>query len=269
VAAYTSIFAGTNMARRKNKNIIWKLLLGLVIGSVVVLSGFWFYEWWMERRAHFVRYAAFGTDIPVNYSIHGIDVSKYQEIIDWQSVKAMNVEDVRLQFAFIKATEGNVNTDHYFKRNWKKAADAGMTRGAYHFFVATKNGKTQAENFISCVDIASGDLPPVLDVEQTNGVSGQRLRERVKEFLNTVENHYGIKPIIYTNVDFYKQYLKDEFDEYPLWVAHYLQKERPRIHRPWQFWQHSETGRVNGILYKVDFNVFSGDSTEFRKLLVP
>ena len=257
------------MAKRKNKNIGWKLLLGVLIAAVLVLSGFWFYEWWMERRAHFARYAAFGIDIPINYSIHGIDVSKYQEIIDWESVKAMNVEDVHIEFAFIKATEGNVNTDRYFKRNWKKATDAGITKGAYHFFIATRNGKLQAENFISCVDLSTGDLPPVLDVEQTYGVPPDKLRERVKEFLITVENHYGVKPIIYTNVDFYAQYLKDEFDDYPLWVAHYLQKERPRIYRPWQFWQHSETGRVNGIIYRVDFNVFSGDSTEFSKLLVP
>src|SRR5262249_22587958 len=143
MALIPSIFARSNMAKRKNKNIGWKLLLGVLMMAVLVLSGFWFYEWWMERRAHFVRYAAFGIDIPTNYSIHGIDVSKYQEIIDWESVKAMNVEDVHIEFAFIKATEGNGNVDHYFKRNWKKASEAGVTKGAYHFFIATKNGKLQ------------------------------------------------------------------------------------------------------------------------------
>jgi lysozyme len=70
-------------------------------------------------------------------------------------------------------------------------------------------------------------------------------------------------------VDFYRQYLKDDFDGYPLWVAHYLQKERPRIYRDWLFWQHSEGGRVNGILSRVDFDVFNGDSTDFKKLLIP
>lgn len=226
-------------------------------------------EWWLERQAHFVRYTEFGIEIPVNYSIHGIDVSRYQQIIDWESVKAMNVENVRIGFAFIKATEGNGNTDNYFRRNWKKAREAGMPRGAYHYFLATKDGKTQAENFISRVDLLPGDLPPVLDVEQTYGVSGIKLRQRVKDWLTTVEAHYGVKPIIYTNVDFYKQYLKDDFDGYTLWVAHYLQRERPRIYRPWHFWQYSEQGHVNGILSKVDFNVFNGDSLAFRSLLIP
>ena len=96
----------------------------------------------------------------------------------------------------------------------------------------------------------------------------KKVRERVREWLLTVENYYGVRPIIYANVDFYDQVLKDEFDDYPLWVAHYLQKERPRIHRPWIFWQHSEQGRVNGILHKVDFNVFNGDSTDFKDLLM-
>jgi len=83
-----------------------------------------------------------------------------------------------------------------------------------------------------------------------------------------VEAHYGVKPIIYTYVNFYSNYLDGEFDDYPLWVAHYLEKDRPRITRPWLFWQHNERGRVNGILNPVDFNVFNGDSTNFEELLV-
>lgn len=256
------------MANRAKKNIIWKVFLGVAITGFLVMLSFTMYEWWLLRKAKFVRYDAFGIEIPINYGIHGIDVSKYQQMVDWESVKEMNVENVKIGFAFIKATEGNVNEDKFFKRNWKKIKDAGVVRGAYHFFISTKSGRTQAENFIGTVDLSPGDLPPVLDVEQTYGVAPDKIRQRVKEWLVIVENYYGIKPIIYTNVDFYKQYLKDEFDDYPLWVAHYLQKDRPRIHRPWHFWQHSEQGRVNGILHKVDFNVFNGDSTEFRSLLL-
>ena len=256
------------MAKLKKLPIGWKIVIFTLVFAIAGMLGMNFYEWWMEQRARFIRYDVFGTEIPANYSIHGIDVSKYQDIIDWQSVQRMQVENVKIGFAFIKATEGNGNRDRHFNRNWKKAKEAGVTRGAYHFFIATKSGRIQAENFIENVTLEPGDLPPVLDVEQTYGVNETKLRERVKEFLHVVENHYGIVPVLYTNVDFYKQYLKDDFDVYPLWVAHYLQKERPRIHRPWQFWQHSETGRVNGIYPKVDFNVFNGDSTEFRKMLL-
>jgi lysozyme len=74
--------------------------------------------------------------------------------------------------------------------------------------------------------------------------------------------------VIYTNVDFYNRYLGEAFDDYPLWVAHYYQRREPRIKRGWVFWQHSDEGRVNGIRSPVDFNVFNGDSTAFRALLL-
>ena len=231
----------------------------------LIAAGWWT---WKRVQSHFVYYAEFGIDLPSNYTIHGIDVSKYQRFIDWKLVSDMNVNDVRIRFAFIKATEGLGNIDRHFKRNWKKAQDAGISRGAYHFFLATKNGKAQAQNFISRVDLGKGDLPPVIDVEQTYGVSTERLRQNVKLFLDALEFNYGVKPIIYTNVDFYNHYLKGEFDKYPLWVAHYLRKDHPRIERNWIFWQHSETGRVNGVLSPVDFNVFNGDSAAFQELLI-
>ncbi len=255
------------MNKTKN-NTGWKILLLSLSVAMLVMLGFVAYDWWLERRAHFVRYPEFGIEIPVNYTIHGIDVSKYQDIIDWSSVKDMKVGNVQMSFAFIKATEGLGNEDAYFRRNWKKTKDAGMARGAYHFFLATKSGKAQAQNFINSVELMPGDLPPVLDIEQTYGVPAERLRERAKEWLQTIQDYYHITPIIYTNVDFYKSYLKDDFDSFPLWIAHYLQKERPRIYREWAFWQHSEAGKVNGILTRVDFDVFNADSADFRKLLI-
>ncbi|HEV3252147.1 MAG TPA: GH25 family lysozyme, partial [Puia sp.] len=195
------------MAKRKNKNLGWKILLFLIIAAVSVMGGFSLYEWWLERSAHFIHYPEFGIEIPVNYSIHGIDVSKYQDIIDWELVKEMKVQNVHIGFAFIKATEGLGNEDAYFGRNWKKAKEAGLIRGAYHFFLATKSGRMQAENFINSVTLKEGDLPPVLDIEQNYGVPPDKLRERVKEWLETIHNYYGVPPIIYTNVEFYKRFL--------------------------------------------------------------
>lgn len=254
------------MSRRKKKASKWWIVAGIVVVTIVVIVVG--YDWWLSRKSRFVRYPAFGIPIPENYSIHGIDVSKYQQIISWDVVKEMKVKNVQISFAFIKATEGIVNTDPQFKRNWKKSKQAGVIRGAYHFFLATKDGREQAENFISEVELEKGDLPPVVDIEQTYGVSTTVLKKELKEWLDVVENYYGIKPIIYTGVDFYARHLGKEFNSYPLWAAHYYQYTTPRINRNWDFWQHSEEGRVNGILSKVDFNVFNGDSVQFRNILV-
>jgi len=256
------------MPNKTTRISAWRVLLLILIVAMTIMGVFVIIQWWQETRAHFVRYPEFGIEIPTNYSIHGIDVSKYQDIIDWESVKGMKVGSVQMSFAFIKATEGLGNEDAYFQRNWKKAKDAGLARGAYHFFLATKSGKAQAENFINSVELTPGDLPPVLDIEQAYGVPPEKLRERALEWLTTISDYYHVVPIVYTNVDFYRIYLKDDFDSYPLWVAHYLQKERPRVYREWAFWQHSEMGHINGILTRVDFDVFNGDSAEFRKLLM-
>lgn len=251
--------------RKKSKKSSAKPFIYLFLVLFLIAAGWWA---WKRVQPHFVHYDEFGIDLPANYSIHGIDVSKYQQFIDWQSVHDMKVDDVHISFAFIKATEGLGNVDRHFKRNWRKAQEAALVRGAYHFFLATKSGKAQAQNFISQVDLEKGDLPPVIDIEQTYGVSPDKLRDNVKQFLEALEYNYNVKPIIYTNVEFYNHYLKGEFDEYPLWVAHYLRKDHPRIERSWVFWQHNETGRVNGVLQPVDFNVFNGDSAAFQELLI-
>jgi lysozyme len=252
--------------RRKKGTAPW--IIGFFTICLLIIAGWFGYRWLMYRKAKFTRYAEFGIAIPNDYSVHGIDVSKYQSIIAWEEVKAMQVNNIHVSFAFIKATEGVDNTDPQFHRNWKKAKANDIVRGAYHFFIASKDGKMQAENFIKRVDLETGDLPPVLDVEQLNSASPAQLRKEVMKWLETTENYYGVKPIIYTNVDFYNKNLGSGFDEYPLWVAHYYEEQHPRIKRDWAFWQHNDQGNVNGIVSKVDFNVFKGDSLEFSEILM-
>lgn len=253
---------------KKSKRFLWLFLtISLVSASCFIF--YLGYLWWQSRQMQFVRYPEFGIPIPAGYEIHGIDVSRYQQTISWEAVKQMNVQGIQLGFAFIKATEGVNNLDPRFKRNWKKSRQAGVIRGAYHFFIPTRDGKLQAKNFIKNVDLQTGDLPPVLDIEQAQKVKPEQLRKEIKAWLDAVEHYYSVKPIIYTYIDFYENYLQGYFDDYPLWVAHYLQPHQPRISRDWSFWQHSEKGRVNGIASRVDFNVFNGDSVSFRSLLVP
>lgn len=256
------------MFSRKQKRRLLRIVYSSLAALILIIGGYLLWKKINYRKIKFTRYPEFGIIIPESYSIHGIDVSKYQDMIAWEEVKAMKVKNIQLGFSFIKATEGIGNTDPWFKRNWKKAGDNNMVRGAYHFFIASKDGKMQAENFINKVELKPGDLPPVLDIEQLNGTSSTEIKKEAKEWLETVENYYQVKPIIYTNVDFYNRNLGSDFDKYPLWIAHYYQPEQPRISRGWVFWQHSDEGRVNGIVSKVDFNVFNGDSVEFKNLLI-
>lgn len=246
----------------------WRIsLLLLVLMAAAGLS----YIWWAQRqeRIQFVRYEEFGIAMPVNYEIHGIDVSKFQKEINWHAVKQMQVDNIRISFAFIKATEGITRQDAAFRHNWERAGKAGLVRGAYHFFYATRDPVKQAINFRNVVQLQSGDLPPVLDIEVHNNQPAAVIRSTARIWLEEMEKVYKVKPIIYTNVRFYETYLGDEFNEYPLWIAHYYQQERPASSRDWLFWQHSDIGRVNGIRTTVDFNVFRGDSAELARLCIP
>jgi lysozyme len=253
------------MAKKKKNVAAWVLKLVFVLAivslTVWVLITFIF-------KPSFVHYPAFGIDIPTNYTVHGIDVSRHQQSISWKAVKQMQVSNIKFLFVFIKATEGYDKVDNEFKRNWVFAEEQGIAKGAYHFFIAPKSGKQQAQNFIESVKLKKGDLPPVLDVEQAYGASKATLQQHVADWLNAVEAAYKVKPILYTNVDFYNRYLSPTFDNYPLWVAHYLVKDKPKISRDWTFWQHNQTGHVNGIGAYVDFDVFNGDSTAFELLKI-
>lgn len=254
------------MARKKkhsSSKYFFKIFFWLLVTCIAVYYAVNFFTTPAD-----VFYPGFQIAIPPGYTIHGIDVSRYQRTVNWKEVKDMKDGEVKIGFAFIKATEGIGNVDDQFRRNWLKAEEQNICKGAYHFFIAGKSGKKQAGNFIEIVNLKKGDLPPVLDIEQAYGVPPTELKKEIEEWLSTVEKQYGIKPVIYTNIDFYKNYLQNDFDDYPIWIAHYLQPEKPRIERKWSFWQHNESGRVNGIKTPVDFNVFSGDSLDFNNFLI-
>lgn len=254
------------MAKRKPRKYKGLLVAALLVA--VAVTYYYVYTLRKYANARFVEYPAFGISMPVNYQIHGIDVSRYQQYIHWQGVKKMKVNNVQIGFAFIKATQGSDRTDNFFSYNWKQARKDSVVRGAYHFFIAAQDGKQQARHFIQQVALLPGDMPPVVDVEDLYNTKPKLMRQRLKDCLNELQKHYGVTPILYTYVSFYDSYLGPEFDKYPLWVAHYLEKEKPRIERDWLFWQHNEAGHVNGIDAFVDFNVFKGDSAAFQKMLL-
>ena len=252
------------MARRKKRSqSFFKIFFWLCLIIIAVYYSINFFI----TPPH-IFYPGFQIDIPNGYEIHGIDVSKYQNTINWKEVKNMEEKGIKIGFVFIKATEGTSLVDDQFRRNWTEAEDQNIPKGAYHFFVSNRNAKKQAENFIQMVNLKKGDMPPVLDVEKSHGVSVFDMQKSVKTWLDAIENHYGVKPVIYTNIDFYQRYFQTGFEEYHLWIAHYLQPEKPRIEKNWAFWQHSEKGRVNGIKAPVDFNVFYGDSADFNNFLI-
>ena len=201
---------------------------------------------------------------PEGYSVYGIDVSHFQKKIDWQQVRENEVT-----FAFVKATEGRTIVDKQFRNNWEGAGNAGIVRGAYHFYLPHLRPELQAANFISTVKLSPGDLPPVLDVEVRGRKPVAQLRKDLNVWLRQVEKAYGAKPIIYTNYTYYKDNLAGHFDGYHLWIAHYkvpkLRLEKSDTLKL-AFWQHTDGGTIKGIEGVVDCNVFYGSMRDLRSV---
>ena len=166
-------------------------------------------------------------------------------------------KDIRpVSFVFIKATEGVSMVDKDFKRNWQDAGRSGLRRGAYHFFRSSKDGEAQARLFIKTVgDLRFKDLPPVLDIETIHrGGSMKKLNEEALKWLETIEGHYGKKPIVYTGSSFARDWLSKRItDNYPVWIAHY-EKDRPDFDG-WTFWQFTDKAVVKGVPGPVDLSV--------------
>jgi len=199
--------------------------------------------------------------------IKGIDVSHHQGNINWDKVTAA--------FVYLKATEGETFVDHMFKKNWVGAQSANIPVGAYHFFRPERDAGIQARHFCNTIASVTGHrLPPVLDIEQTGGISQALILTKVQKWLDYVEKATGQKPIIYSYVSFLKQVrLGKTFSDHPLWIAHY-RVEKPSITglgwADWTFWQYNDQGKIPGIIGNVDTNYFKGTSEEeqLKALLV-
>lgn len=211
-----------------------------------------------------------GAKVPPGDWRYGIDISHHNAgDIVWDSLYVLTdkrgktirdhhlAKDIRpVSFVFIKATEGVSMVDKDFKRNWQDAGRSGLRRGAYHFFRSSKDGEAQARLFIKTVgDLRFKDLPPVLDIETIHrGGSMKKLNEEALKWLETIEGHYGKKPIVYTGSSFARDWLSKRItDNYPVWIAHY-EKDRPDFDG-WTFWQFTDKAVVKGVPGPVDLSV--------------
>lgn len=186
----------------------------------------------------------------------GIDVSDYQGRVDWTAVANSG-----MSFGVTKATEGATFVADTFVANWTGIRSVGLVRGAYHFFRPKTDARAQAENFLRIVKLETGDLPPVLDIETTDGMSGETIAARMETWLTIVERETQRRPLIYTYPGFWER-IGDmkRFSDYPLWIAHYTDASEPFVPGgwgTWTFWQYTDRGSVNGVLGGVDVNWFN------------
>ncbi len=210
----------------------------LLAGTLIAIAG----GWWTPWAARYIQ---------------GVDVSWHQGAIDWRTLASDDVA-----FAYIKATEGADHVDQRFAFNWREAGDAGLYRGAYHFFTLCQPGARQASNFIAVVPRIDGALPPALDLEHMGPCrEGPTMPDVIAEarvFLDRVEAHYGVRPIIYTTREFHDAHLAELSGE-RFWIRSIATPPNFR-QRDWIIWQHHNRGHRRGVEGPIDLNAFRGDA---------
>lgn len=197
----------------------------------------------------------------------GLDVSQYQGKINWEAIDSVE-NNFKLHYVLIRASAGNNKVDSHYKTNWKAAKKQKLIRGAYHYYRPNENSIEQAENFIKTVQLSKGDLPPVLDIEQLpKNQSIANLKKGLQRWLDKVETHYKVKPIIYTGEKYYENFLKEEFEGYTFWIANY-NFFVDEIKDDWLFWQFTEKATIEGIDEKVDLNIYNGTPKMLQYLTI-
>jgi len=201
----------------------------------------------------------------------GVDVSHYQGLINWTQVAGDSY-----RFTFAKATEGLTLVDATYPVNRAGAEGMGLRFGAYHFARPGGSGASgivanaiaQADHFVSVAQPQPGELPPVLDLEVTGGLSAADLDAWAAAWMGEVKALTGVSGFIYASPDFWKSKLSNTaafaLSGYRLWVAHWTSNATPLVPAGnwgglgWTFWQWTDCAKVPGFLNCVDGDRYSG-----------
>lgn len=203
--------------------------------------------------------------------VQGIDISKWQQRIDWPRVVSSGV-----RFVCVKATEGQSVVDGLFTTHRENVRKHGLVFGAYHFCRPDgdpQDAELEARHFFKVVGtLEAGDMPPAVDIE-ASALKGQALVDWTNAFSAECEKLFERRIVVYTYPFFFAgQHATPNglIAERDLWVAHYGQYDRglaPIVPKPWTRWRlwqtHGDDGRVDGVTGPCDRNVFAGDEAAF------
>lgn len=204
------------------------------------------------------------TQCPGAHTLEGIDVSSWQGSISWAGVKGSG-----RVFAIARVSHG-LAADATFAANWAGMKSAGLVRGSYQYFSPAEDAAAQADLVMQKIgSLGAGDLPLVLDVEETGGLSPAQLSAAVQVWVDRITAHYGRPPMIYSGAYFWNDYVKTTaFASLPLWLPAYG-NNCPLLPSPWGSWllhQYSSHGAVAGISGNVDLDLFNGTLADLTAL---
>lgn len=212
---------------------------------------------WTIVASFFFTGASLALEPSSNEIYHGIDISQWQENIDFTAVKEDGIEIV-----YIKASQGNDYIDPYFERNYQNAKENGLKIGFYHFLTArtTEEAKDQADFFASVISHKQIDCRLAMDFEVFGNLTRSEINEISKAFLEQVEEKTKKEMVIYSDASNARNIFDQELAEkYPIWIAEYGVRN-PSNNDKWKNWvgfQYADNGRIRGINGYVDRDYYT------------
>ena len=204
--------------------------------------------------------------------VPGIDVSKWQGNVDWAEVASTPT-----RYVIMRSTIGNrpgmpFAIDEKYFQNLAGATANGLVVGTYHrahVGLAPNDAVNEANYFVDHAQIAAGDVLPVIDIEETHGLTVQQMQDWVRAWVQRVRARTGVRPLIYSSPNFWRTNMGDTTwfadNDYPLWIAHWgvSAPDVPAGNwggHGWTFWQWTSKGTIPGIVGDVDRDRFNGSS---------
>lgn len=247
--------------RKSKKSNSKKYILSMSIAVCLGIAAFFVIKGFFEEPESFDS---------SKYFVRGIDVSHHNPILNWD-----NVMEQDITFAYLKSTEGTTHEDRNYPFNYDLARKSNIKVGSYHFYTFALSGEEQAKHFLKTAKFNSGDLIPAIDVEHSPANPYSKDKEFVitvvkelKIMENKLYEHFGVHPIIYTNRDCYKLYIKGNFTKNIIWMCD-LHNEPSDDVNNWKIWQFSHKGELPGVDGHVDLNYYRYTFNEFKELLLP
>jgi GH25 family lysozyme M1 (1,4-beta-N-acetylmuramidase) len=253
------VSGGPPASRRRHGLPVGWIAAGLalaIIATAVVLTG----------RSGSLRSPAVSPSSPAMH-LPGVDVSSHDRPVDWKKAAGFG-----LRFVIARATEGDSRVDTAYPSIRRAATSAGLAVTAFHFARPDKgrgDAVREADLFVDIAKLRSGDLAPVLDLEVTGGLRSRRLISWVTDWVAEVASRVGVKPMIYTNANFWRTRMGDTTlfaaAGYPLYIASW-DAATPAIPafdwdgHGWTMWQTAECGRVPGAPGCIRTDRFNGAS---------
>ena len=192
--------------------------------------------------------------------IYGIDVSHWQGVIDFKSLK----NSQKIDFMIIRAGQGTNIIDRQFERNYREAKNNNIPLGVYLYAKAqnVQEAREEAYHFLDLIKGKSFELPVYYDVEAHENLDADTIMQICREFYKIVKSA-GYKPGIYASKYYLLYKMKPEQipSDCSIWVASYgnddgaIPKDTYKYYGRYDIWQYTSTGWIVGINGDVDFSV--------------